>query len=295
MATEAQLAANRQNAQLSSGPATSEGKNRSSHNAVKTGLTGQTVLLPTDNVEAYQTHIARIEKQFEPATDEERTLVQAIGDTEWRLLRIPSLEAGILAVGRSKLADLYPNEADPATRACFIEAEVQIAYRKDLSNLALQETRLRRHRTLDTEKLTSLQTARKHADSPRQNMSLAVRMYENATKSGHTFVPELFGFEFSLPEIRASHRPRQLQGQHDRPISHHVARTVRDRFRPLRPGQHQNRRPAKRRSQRQCGPDDCSLARRLLNYRSDAIGSGICGISGPPTGWPAQSHGVRNI
>jgi hypothetical protein len=201
MATEAQVAANRQNAQLSSGPATSEGKNRSSHNAVKTGLTGQTVLLSTDNVEAYQTHIARIEKQFEPATDEERTLVQAIADTEWRLLRIPSLEAGILAVGRSKLADLYPNEADPATRACFIEAEVQIAYRKDLSNLALQETRLRRHRTLDTEKLTSLQTARKHADSPRQNMPLAVRMYENATKSGHTFVPELFGFEFSLAEI----------------------------------------------------------------------------------------------
>ncbi len=202
MATEAQLAANRQNAQLSSGPVSPEGKNRSSHNAVKTGLTGQTVLLPSDSVEAYQAHVARLQKQFEPATGEERTLLQAIADTEWRLIRIPSLEAGILAVGRCKMANLYPNEADPAVRASFIEAEVQIAYRKDLSNLALQETRLRRHRTVDTEKLTSLQTARKQAEQPRQNMSLAVRLYENATESGNTFVPELFGFEFSLADIQ---------------------------------------------------------------------------------------------
>ncbi len=202
MATEAQIAANRQNAQLSSGPVSPEGKNRSSHNAVKTGLTGQTVLLPSDNVEAYQAHIARLEEQFNPATDEERTLVQAIADTDWRLLRIPCLEAGILAVGRRKLADLYANEEDPAVRASFIEAEVQIAYRKDLSNIALQETRLRRHRQVDAEKLESLQTTRKQAAKPRQNMSLAVRMLENATQSGNAFVPELFGFEFSLADIQ---------------------------------------------------------------------------------------------
>ncbi len=202
MATEAQIAANRQNAQLSSGPVSCEGKNRSSHNAVKTGLTGQTVLLPSDNVEAYQSHVARIHKQFEPATDEERALVQAIADTEWRLVRIPSLEAGILAVGRTKLADLYPNEADPVTRACFIEAEVQIAYRKDLSNLALQETRLRRHRQVDTEKLASLQTARKEADKPRKNMYYAKKLYQAAVTSGNTFVPAVFGFEFSLQDIQ---------------------------------------------------------------------------------------------
>ncbi len=201
MATEAQIAANQKNAQLSSGPVSPEGKNRSSHNAVKTGLTGQTVLLPSDNVEAYQAHIARLEKQFNPATDEERTLVQAVADIEWRLLRIPSLEAGILAVGRRKLADLYANEEDPAVRASFIEAEVQIAYRKDLSNIALQETRLRRHREVDAEKLNSVQTARKQAEKSRKNMSQAVRYYECAAKSGNTFVPELFGFEFSLAEL----------------------------------------------------------------------------------------------
>ena len=74
MATEAQISANQKNAQLSCGAVTPEGKNRSSHNAVKTGLTGQTVLLPTDNVAAYESHIERIHKQFEPANAEERTL-----------------------------------------------------------------------------------------------------------------------------------------------------------------------------------------------------------------------------
>jgi hypothetical protein len=202
MATEAQILANQENAQKSSGPVTPEGKDRSSHNAVKTGLTGQTVLLPTDSVAAYESHIARLHTQFNPASDQERSLVQAVADTEWRLLRIPSLEAGILAVGRRKLADLYPNETDPATRAAFIEAEVQITYRKDLSNLALQETRLRRHRQVDTEKLESLQTQRKQADAPRRNLPLAIRLYENATQSGNTFVPSLFGFEFSLADIR---------------------------------------------------------------------------------------------
>jgi hypothetical protein len=48
----AQLAANRANAEKSCGPKTAAGKFTSSHNAVKTGLTGRTILLPTDDVAA---------------------------------------------------------------------------------------------------------------------------------------------------------------------------------------------------------------------------------------------------
>src|SRR5579863_5462974 len=44
--------ANRQNSLLSTGPKTPEGKAASSRNALKTGLTGRTVLLPGDDAEA---------------------------------------------------------------------------------------------------------------------------------------------------------------------------------------------------------------------------------------------------
>ena len=49
MSTEAQVHANRANAQLSTGPSSASGKAKSSLNAVKTGLTGRTVLLPGDD------------------------------------------------------------------------------------------------------------------------------------------------------------------------------------------------------------------------------------------------------
>ncbi len=89
MSTDAQIAANRLNSQLSTGPTSPTGKATSSLNAVKTGLTGRTVLLSSEDAAAYSAHVVRFEAQWQPATDPERSLVQALADTEWRLLRIP--------------------------------------------------------------------------------------------------------------------------------------------------------------------------------------------------------------
>src|SRR2546429_9839212 len=112
MSTTAQIAANRANAQLSSGPKTETGRAKSSLNAVKTGLTGRTVLLPEDDAALYQTHVSESMKSYEPAGDDERNLVQSLADTTWRLLRIPSLEMGIYAVGRLEFSDLFANEEE---------------------------------------------------------------------------------------------------------------------------------------------------------------------------------------
>ncbi len=122
--SDAKLAANRANAQKSCGPTSDEGKAKVRLNALKTGLTGQTVLLPSDDTAAYEQHIASFFTRHSPLGDEEHTLVQAIADTEWRLLRIAPLESGIYAIGRLKLADLHPEQTDPVVREGLIRTEI---------------------------------------------------------------------------------------------------------------------------------------------------------------------------
>ncbi len=123
MATDAQTKANQKNAQLSTGPTSSTGKAKSSLNAVKTGLTGRTVLLPGDDAEAYQKHVASFFDRWKPEADDQRNLVQSLADTEWRLLRIPALEMGIYALGRLEFAAEFAKE-DEAVRKHLIEARI---------------------------------------------------------------------------------------------------------------------------------------------------------------------------
>ena len=216
--SDAQLAANRANAQKSAGPVSLQGRATSSLNAVKTGLTGQTVLLSTDDAIAYRAHLDRHFTRHAPANDQEHTLVQMAADTEWRLLRIPSLEAGIYAVARLKLADLHPQENDPAIREALITGEIQLLYRRDLSNLALQERRLRNHLKSDLAQLEALQTERLEKKNEKgkiqARMFEAIRLMFSARKTFGTFDPAGFGFEFSLSEIEYCHEA--LESAHRR-------------------------------------------------------------------------------
>jgi hypothetical protein len=200
MATDAQIAANQKNAQLSSGPTSDTGKAKSSLNAVKTGLTGRTVLLPGDDASYYEAHVADFFKRFEPASDDERNLVQSLADTDWRLLRIPALEMGIYALGRMEFAGEFPKE-DEAVRKHLIEAKVFLTYRKDLNNLSIQESRLRRQREKDTQALKELKEL--HKQEAKARLNKAARVYMEAVKeeTNDDFDLGQFGFEFSLEQI----------------------------------------------------------------------------------------------
>ena len=183
--SEAQFAANRANAQLSTGPKSDQGKFVSSHNALKTGLTGRTIVLPTDDVAAYESLVAAINQKFTPATDYEKHLVQTIVDTEWRLLRIPTLESGLYALGRAELAAEVVNEPDPQLRASMLEAHIFRTYQKDLRNLALQERRLRNQLKQTTAELHQLRQERLETAA--------------ATKEESARPEAQNGFEFSTP------------------------------------------------------------------------------------------------
>ena len=160
-ASERRLAANRANAQKSSGPKTAAGKAKSSLNAVKTGLTGHTVLLPTDDAAAYQTHVERYREEFEPNGFLEEQVVQTLADTQWRLNRLPTLESGFLALARRRCApDLFADEADGQIRAVLLEADAHELAQNSLQNLHCQENRLRRQYALQLQELERLQNER---------------------------------------------------------------------------------------------------------------------------------------
>jgi hypothetical protein len=153
------LLANQANAQLSTGPRTEEGRAKSSLNAVKTGLTGRTVLLPSDDTAEYELHLAAYAEEFAPVGLLETNLVQSIADTDWRLRRIPALESALFAKGRIEFAELF-NEQDLAARPHLIDAHTFIAYEKQIRNLHIQEARLARRREKELTELRKLQEER---------------------------------------------------------------------------------------------------------------------------------------
>jgi hypothetical protein len=194
--------ANAANAQHSTGPKTEEGKRIASHNALKTGLTGRTVLLPTDDVAAFEAHMARLAKRYSPVGEEEQQLVENLGHIEWRLARIPTLETGILAVGREEFADLYTDKSLDVRRT-MIEAKVHLTYAKPLANLALQENRLQRQHEKQRTRLAQLKAERE--SNMNNNLAEAMSLYRDCETKGKPFPLthlQQLGFEFPVDVLR---------------------------------------------------------------------------------------------
>ncbi len=141
-------------------------------NAVKTGLTGRTVLLPSDDVEAYQQHLAAYEAEYQPVGLRERELVQSLADAQWRLQRIPGLEMAIYARGRDEFAEQF-EELEPAARAARIDLETFLQHQKPLRNLQIQEGRLQRQRQKDMAELKALQAERREPEQPQAEAKAA--------------------------------------------------------------------------------------------------------------------------
>ncbi len=178
----ARLAANQANARLSSGPKSIEGKTKVSLNAVKTGLTGRTVLLPSDDADEYRAHIDSFARRWSPVGHAECSLVQSLADIEWRLNRIQGIEMAIYAKGRMEFADQVD---DPE----LIDLETYLRYEKQVKNLHLQESRLRRNREKDTAELRRLQQERAQSEEENQPRTAKLPSVPAPTP--------LVGFEFS--------------------------------------------------------------------------------------------------
>ena len=90
-----QIEANRRNALRSTGPATPEGKQRSRCNAVRHGLTAETVIAVLENSEDYEAFEAAVISDYDAETAVERELVLRLASVLWRLRRATGMETAI--------------------------------------------------------------------------------------------------------------------------------------------------------------------------------------------------------
>lgn len=120
MATPAQIAANRRNALLSTGPRSEEGKAVSRFNALKTGIQANSQIIPGEDPSALEELAAGYHLEFRPATPVERFLVDILINADWQLRRLYTVEARLwelsLADGASGLGEAYQRNLPAFTR-----------------------------------------------------------------------------------------------------------------------------------------------------------------------------------
>jgi hypothetical protein len=113
-----QIEANRRNALKSTGPKTEAGKRQSRCNAVRHGLTAETVIGALEDAEDYQAFEATVIADYDAQSAIERELVLRLASLLWRLRRATIMETGLFEIqaehlrGYRQARQLLPHSRD---------------------------------------------------------------------------------------------------------------------------------------------------------------------------------------
>src|SRR5947207_5609892 len=105
MTTFKQIEANRRNARRSTGPITQEGKLRSRRNAVRHGLTAETVIGALEDSEDYKAFEAAVIADYDAQLAVERELVLRLASLLWRIRRATTMETGLFDIQAKQLLE----------------------------------------------------------------------------------------------------------------------------------------------------------------------------------------------
>ena len=105
MTTFKQIEANRGNALKSRGPTSAEGKQRSRCNAVRHGLTAETVIGALEDAADYKAFEAAIIADYDAQSAVERELVLRLASLLWRLRRATTMETGLFEIQADHLRE----------------------------------------------------------------------------------------------------------------------------------------------------------------------------------------------
>jgi hypothetical protein len=98
MSSFRQIEANRRNARLSTGPVTEEGKRKSRHNALRHGLTAETVIDALEDADDYAAFEMAVTADYDAQSAVERELVLRLASLLWRLRRATAIESGLFKI-----------------------------------------------------------------------------------------------------------------------------------------------------------------------------------------------------
>jgi hypothetical protein len=103
MSSFRQIEANRRNAQLSTGPVTEDGKKKSRQNAIRHGLTAETVIDALEDAEDYAAFEMAVTADYDAQSVVERELVLRLASLLWRLRRATTIESGLFKIQAKQL------------------------------------------------------------------------------------------------------------------------------------------------------------------------------------------------
>jgi hypothetical protein len=121
-----QIESNRRNALRSTGPKTEAGKQRSSKNAVRHGLTAETVIEPLEDPEDYKAFEQAVTADYDAETAVERELVLRLASLLWRLRRSTLIETGLLQIESEVLSEQRTRPTQTSSQDCTLVAALQI-------------------------------------------------------------------------------------------------------------------------------------------------------------------------
>ena len=209
MISNKQLQANRNNARLSTGPKTVEGRNRSRLNALRHGLTGQVTTMTEEDRTAHDQFSQALIRSLAPEGAMETQLAQRVATDSWRLNRSSAIEENLFAHGLHRdSGDLCPD--DQQIDAAFVTARVFLQRSHELQLLTLYQQRLNRAIQQNLALLQSLQAAR--IARREVEMKEAASLLQANEMKGLEYDPAQDGFVFSISEIRSRiDRKQRLQ------------------------------------------------------------------------------------
>jgi hypothetical protein len=124
MTTFRQIEANRRNALTSTGPKTAAGKEQSRRNAVRHGLTAETVIGLLEDAEDYRLFEVAVIADYDAQSAVERELVLRLASLLWRLRRATTMETGLFEIqvehlrGYRQIRKLLPHSQGGILAVC---------------------------------------------------------------------------------------------------------------------------------------------------------------------------------